>query len=786
MNATINGQTCQSDRSYCTFGAQALLKLLAVFEPQIDGVIKSDDIEYVHKTRVTSRRLRAAMPLFKECFPTKKNNQWLCEIKKVTRLLGDARDLDVQIVFVEQYMDRLDSPAEKAGVDLLLKAHKKRRKSIQPTIVCGLEELRATDVLGDLGKFCEKTITDPSNPAFDPQKVLEKAHWHISFKLDDFLALENWVHLENEVLKHHEMRIHAKKLRYTMESFAQLYKNKLSEEIETIKTFQDVLGEMHDCDVWTQYIPKFIQETNPKTKPEQKKKAGNTKAQKPLLNFLNYVKRKRKEHYLEFVRLWDENKKKDFFVQLRKTINAEFTAKDQEKIKRVLENPDVKIAVLSDIHANLQALERVIQDAEERGVDIFLNAGDSIGFGPCPNEVVELLCEKNVLSILGNFDLEVIAGKTKDKGEKNVALKFARKELAKSCEYYLSSLPRELKLEIAGKKTLVTHGSPESIEEHIHKDTSVKRLKTLADAAKADLIIVGHSHEQFCKQANGASFVNPGSVGRPSDGNPQAAYAVLSFNPFKFELVRLDYEVEAAMKAVRKKGLPESFAQMLLRGVSLDAIIQEDQAKEDQMVQDCKATVQVCMDISAKYWPDTEHFQQVRKLALGLFDGLVRLHHLGMRERCWLECAAVLHDVGLSKSRGSHHKKSAQIILNDTQLPFSSQERRIVACIARYHRKGLPKQTHYNLAALDRATIHKVKVLSSLLRVADSLDYSHQSTVEVLIIKLGTKRITVECMFKTKSTLEEQAFNKKKDLFEKVFAKKMVLIWKQPSKPLDT
>ena len=78
MNATINGQTCQSDSSYCTFGAQALLKLLAVFEPQIDGVIKSDDIEYVHKTRVTSRRLRAAMPLFKECFPTKKNNQWLC------------------------------------------------------------------------------------------------------------------------------------------------------------------------------------------------------------------------------------------------------------------------------------------------------------------------------------------------------------------------------------------------------------------------------------------------------------------------------------------------------------------------------------------------------------------------------------------------------------------------------------------------------------------------------------------------------------------------------------
>ncbi len=70
--------------------------------------------------------------------------------------------------------------------------------------------------------------------------------------------------------------------------------------------------------------------------------------------------------------------------------------------------------------------------------------------------------------------------------------------------------------------------------------------------------------------------------------------------------------------------------------------------------------------------------------------------------------------------------------------------------------------------------------------MADSLDYTHQSVVEALNVKVGSKKITVECVCETKSILEEQAFNKKKDLFEKVFAKKMVLIWKkQPSKPLD-
>ncbi len=504
MNELNNAQTCQTDMSYCKFGSEAILKLLEVFEKQIDGVITNDDIEYVHKTRVTSRRLRATMPLFKTCFRRKEFKEWLCEIKKVTRLLGDARDLDVQIVFVEQYMEKMVSEAEKAYVSILIENHKEQRKSIQPSVDRGLEKLKTTDVLGELRHFCEKTIKEQSTEAFDPQKVLEKARWYISFRLDDFLAMENYVYLENEVLKHHEMRIRAKKLRYTMESFSPLYKNKLAQEIEEIKKFQDILGEMHDCDVWTEYIPKFIEETKAKINSKSKNTIENKKFEKALLSFLNFVKEKRNKNYFEFVKFWEENKNKGFFDQLRQTINIEFVLKEEEILKQVLSNPAVKIAVLSDIHANLQALERVVADAESRGIDIFLNAGDSIGFGPCPNEVIELLCEKNVLSIMGNFDLEVIEGKTKAKGTKKLALQFARKELAKSCEYYLFSFPRELRLEVAGKKLLVTHGSPESIEEHIYHDTPIERLRILAEAAKADIIIVGHSHEQFHKEVNGA------------------------------------------------------------------------------------------------------------------------------------------------------------------------------------------------------------------------------------------------------------------------------------------
>lgn len=774
MNAPIKPQTSQKNTSYCKFGSEIVLKLLPVFEDQFEGVIKSEDTEYVHKMRVTSRRLRAALPLFRFCFPGREFKEWTRQLKKATRLLADARDLDVQIAFIQQYIGKLKPTAEKSGVNVLLEDHRERRRSIQSSVVSGLEKLEASNVLADIRNFCEKTIAEQSDATFDSKQVLEKARWHISFRIDDFLSMEKYVYLENKKLKHHEMRIYAKKLRYTIEAFAPLYRNKLAKEIETITAFQDVLGEMHDYDVWSDYIPKFIA----KAKTKIKSKEDRAKFGKTLFKFLAYIKEQRRRHYNRFVRLWNRNENNNFFVKLRKKINAGFSM-TKAKTRKLSANPDVKIAVLSDVHGNLQALEKVVEDAEGRGAEVFLNAGDSIGFGPYPNEVIEMLCEKNVQSVVGNYDLEVIEGKVKVKGEKKLALEFARKELAQSCGSYLQSLPRTLRLEVAGKKLFVTHGSPRSIEEHIYHDSPVEQLKAVAKAAKADVIIVGHSHEQFLRQEGEVYFVNPGSVGRPGDGNPQTAYAVLSFNPFNVELIRLDYDVKATADVLRRKALPESFSQMFLRGVSLDTILEKDENAKDAMVKNCIEMAEASRQIARTYLEDAKHFTRVTRLALKLFDGLISLHQLDVRERCWLECAAILHDVGLSKGRGGHHKETVKIILNDSRLPFTSSEKRIVASIARYHRKGLPKQKHYNFATLDRATFHKVEVLASVLRVADGLDYAHQSTVKSLKVKVATKKVFVECTSGTEGFLEEQAFNMKKDLFEKVFARKMVLVWKQ-------
>ena len=218
---------------------------------------------------------------------------------------------------------------------------------------------------------------------------------------------------------------------------------------------------------------------------------------------------------------------------------------------------------------------------------------------------------------------------------------------------------------------------------------------------------------------------------------------------------------------------------MLLRGVSVDAIVSEDRAKNRRSELSCEEIVKITREIAKKHWQDMEHPEQVRKLALTLFDSLGRLHKMKAQERCWLECAAVLHDVGLSQGTRGHHKTSLRLILNDTQLPFMSLERRVVGSIARYHRKGFPKENHYNLAPLNAAVKRKITLLSSILRVADALDFTHQSIVERIEVDAGLKKVKLKCAVRCDPVLEQQAVNKKRDLFEEAFKRKLIVEWEK-------
>jgi putative phosphoesterase len=244
----------------------------------------------------------------------------------------------------------------------------------------------------------------------------------------------------------------------------------------------------------------------------------------------------------------------------------------------------MKVALIGDVHANLPALETVLARVHEAGVQEIWHVGDFVGYGAFPDEVVQQLRREDVLSIVGNYDLKVLKFKKKGdkwrkskRPEKYLAFKWAYENLSKKSRNYLRLLPQQIRMEVADKRILLTHGSPASNEEHLTPDTPEGRLGELVKMADVDLIICGHSHQPFTRQVDGVWFINTGSVGRPDDGDPRAAYAILHIGPELLQVshYRVEYDVARAVAAIREHELPESFAQMMLQGRNLDAMLPE-------------------------------------------------------------------------------------------------------------------------------------------------------------------------------------------------------------------
>ena len=129
-------------RAECSFGVQRLLPLLDAFSKEIEGVESGQDIEYIHRMRVASRRLRAALPLFFSCIPEKKYRVWMLEIQKITRALGEARDTDVQIAFITKIIKKRGRAVEQKNPSTDYPVQGKRRCGIDPPLAIAKKTLK--------------------------------------------------------------------------------------------------------------------------------------------------------------------------------------------------------------------------------------------------------------------------------------------------------------------------------------------------------------------------------------------------------------------------------------------------------------------------------------------------------------------------------------------------------------------------------------------------------------------------------------------------------------------
>ncbi|MDD1693783.1 MAG: CHAD domain-containing protein, partial [Methanoregula sp.] len=215
----------------CRFGMQRLPPLLDAFEKEIDGVRVAEDIEYIHRMRVASRRLRAALTLFRTCFPQKQNSRWMKEITGITRALGDARDTDVQIAFLVRFRKkntaawktRSSGPADatpmEPAIAYLLLDLRKKRGQFQARVLSALEALEKSGIVSEMhSTFASQAVTGRRIPAQSLARgVPTIAALRIGSHLADVRSFEPWVTHADAVAEHHAMRIAAKKLRYTME-----------------------------------------------------------------------------------------------------------------------------------------------------------------------------------------------------------------------------------------------------------------------------------------------------------------------------------------------------------------------------------------------------------------------------------------------------------------------------------------------------------------------------------------------------------------------------------------
>lgn len=226
----------------------------------------------------------------------------------------------------------------------------------------------------------------------------------------------------------------------------------------------------------------------------------------------------------------------------------------------------MKVLVVSDIHSNLAALEAVLYDAGSW--DAAISAGDTVGYGPNPEECVDRLYFKGFICVTGNHDKAVATVETDwFNDDAQDAIRINRGQLSVASLRWLRKLPTELKLELNGFKVSVYHGSPtEPLTSYIYPEIAEARAEDYLRLTDSDILILGHTHVPYKIEKDNRLMLNPGSVGQPRDGDPRASYLILETDPLRVEHRRVEYSIDATAEAIDAAGLPHRFATRLYRG----------------------------------------------------------------------------------------------------------------------------------------------------------------------------------------------------------------------------
>lgn len=246
----------------------------------------------------------------------------------------------------------------------------------------------------------------------------------------------------------------------------------------------------------------------------------------------------------------------------------------------------MRYILISDIHANLPALEAVLAHAKtQTGVDGIYHLGDLGGYAPWPNEVITLLRNEGIEGVAGNYDSTVATDykhcgcryeDARQEELSHISYDWTRRHVTEENKRFLGTLPFRIDLRpegghTAGPRVILVHGTPTLNTLYWTEDRTddfCLKMAGYAGASKGDVICFGHTHKPWHREIEGIHFLNTGSVGRPKDGDWRAGYVILDVTGghIAVEFVRVEYDLERAMEGIRKSNLPDDFAEYLRTG----------------------------------------------------------------------------------------------------------------------------------------------------------------------------------------------------------------------------
>ena len=249
----------------------------------------------------------------------------------------------------------------------------------------------------------------------------------------------------------------------------------------------------------------------------------------------------------------------------------------------------MRYALISDIHANMPALRAVLDDITARpDVDAVYHLGDLVGYAPWPNETVTLLEERGIRGVAGNYDSTTATGYTHcgckyedphQEALSHLSYDWTRTHVTEDTKRALGRLPfridiRPLGGHLAGPTLTLVHGTPMLNTVYWTEDRPDAFCLKMAEAVggkTGDVIAFGHTHKPWFREVDGISFLNTGSVGRPKDGDWRAGYVVVNVGAGAAtpDFVRVEYDVEATIRAIQGSELPDEFGDYLRSGGKL-------------------------------------------------------------------------------------------------------------------------------------------------------------------------------------------------------------------------